>query len=256
MLFVGLFCSSALSASLIVEEGELRGAKNIVIEGERFDVEFSDKTPELVYKKGSEWNFTFKSERSATLAAEALRNILKDTIALENPSIIYGIPKTTQAYLITPFNTLMGGLLDCIALRIDSIERRYSLHSAHMDAILPHKLEMPYVYARWVNKTASATIDSKMKKKATVPKTVTPEPDYGDLPVYCSSEYIQYKRALFCRSVQGKCSQYDVDYYANLFFDCALQHPIYDEQTTKYFINKAYDEIRAILRSRLRQYQK
>ena len=72
LLFVGLYCSTVFSATLIVEDGQLMGATGVLVNDVSYDVEFLDGSADSLYSDGVDFTFTFTTETDALAASAAL----------------------------------------------------------------------------------------------------------------------------------------------------------------------------------------
>lgn len=62
------------AATLNIENGQLMGADNVLVDGTYYDVEFKDGTATDFFYKNDDWVFTFSTEDRAYAASMALMN--------------------------------------------------------------------------------------------------------------------------------------------------------------------------------------
>nr|WP_320015613.1 PEP-CTERM sorting domain-containing protein [uncultured Desulfobacter sp.] len=108
LLFVGLYCSSALSATLIVEDGQLMGATDVLVNGVSYDVEFLDDSADYLYNDGVDFTFTFTTETdalaaSAVLLAQVFIDDELDGLFDSDPTLTNGGGYTGYIYVYTPY---------------------------------------------------------------------------------------------------------------------------------------------------------
>ncbi len=73
LLCVGMACPSAFAATLLINgDGQLYGAEDVYVNGERYDVEFVDGAAVDLYREGGVWSFTFTTEAESLAASAAL----------------------------------------------------------------------------------------------------------------------------------------------------------------------------------------
>lgn len=115
LLCVGLFCSSAFSTTLVVEDEVLMGATDVVVNGVSYDVTFEDDSAANLYIVDGEYTFPFTTEDEALAASQALLdqvfldgdNGLFDT----DPELTNGIQYSGWANVYTPYDIDIDGVL-------------------------------------------------------------------------------------------------------------------------------------------------
>lgn len=103
MLCVGLLCSSASSATLIVEDSQLMGAKNVLVGDTYYDVDFVDGTAYDIFYNDGKYNFTFTSREESVTASYALLDQVLIGEYDTDPELIGGITSTSRAEVYTPY---------------------------------------------------------------------------------------------------------------------------------------------------------
>ena len=109
LLFVALFYSSAFSTTLIIEDGQLMGATDVLVKSEFYHVDFVDGTAaDTFYDLTSQkYVFTFTSMETANEAAEALLDqVLINTNEYDfddTPSLTSGISDPSSGNILIPF---------------------------------------------------------------------------------------------------------------------------------------------------------
>lgn len=125
LLFIVLVCSSAFSATLIVEDGQLMGAENVYVDGNYYDVAFIDGTLAELYNGADEiTDFTLYYSNDATdkaylagLAAEALLEQVFVGLYDAQPTLINGVytydaGTTAAARVVVPYSCYSNGGVD------------------------------------------------------------------------------------------------------------------------------------------------
>ncbi|NDY72595.1 hypothetical protein DO021_14505 [Desulfobacter hydrogenophilus] len=114
-LFVGLFCSSAFSTTLVIEDGNLLGATDVVVNGVSYDVTFEDESAADLYIVNGEYTFPFTTEDEALAASQALLDLVfldGDNGRFDSdPELTNGITYSGYAYVYTPYDIDIDGVL-------------------------------------------------------------------------------------------------------------------------------------------------
>jgi hypothetical protein len=101
--------TSKASLILDVVNGQLIGAKNVVVDGELYDVQFVDSNCALAHGTCSNIDFAFKNEQSAYKATLALiAQVLLDTsegLFATDLSKIFGAPDSKHSLIMTAYET-------------------------------------------------------------------------------------------------------------------------------------------------------
>lgn len=109
LLCVGLFCSSAFSAKLLIDEdGQLYGAKDVLVNGETYSVKFLDGSADDLYSDGVDFTFTFTTKTdalaaSAALLAQVFIDDEQDGLFDSDPTLTNGGGYTGFIYVYTPY---------------------------------------------------------------------------------------------------------------------------------------------------------
>lgn len=115
---VGLFCSSAYSAAttLVVEDGQLMGALDVLVDGDYYDVKFVNGTiNEWFADESYNYSFTFTSYDGANLASKAILDIIDSDEQYDiDPLKINGIDILNFSFqfgsIITPYSIGLDNL--------------------------------------------------------------------------------------------------------------------------------------------------
>ena len=107
-LCVGLLCSSAFSTTLVVEDGQLMGATDVLVDGDYYNVEFVDGRASDLFMVAGEYTFTFTTEDEATAAAQALLYQVFLDVSLggfdTDPELTNGINTISYGRILTPYS--------------------------------------------------------------------------------------------------------------------------------------------------------
>ena len=124
LLFVALSYSLAFSTTLIIEDGQLMGATDVLILGETYDVRFADGSALDIYLGGDKTAY-YVSPVDPEVASLALLNevLLNGGTYLfdANPSLTSGIESTDVGYIWTPAEVGVTGVLPPLFPGEDSI---------------------------------------------------------------------------------------------------------------------------------------
>ena len=132
LLFVGLYFSSAFSATLWVDDdGTLKGAYDVEVNGKYYDVEFVDGSAEQIFSDG-EGRYTmafFNQNRAVWFASRALCNQILNQVnpktnKLIRPMDIRGIKKSPMAkiyiiYGLHRYGNRLPRLLNADVMKIE-----------------------------------------------------------------------------------------------------------------------------------------
>ena len=102
-LYAVIFSSSVSAATLIVEDGQLMGAENVLVDGSYYNVEFIDGSADEIFIDNlGEYVFTFNTQTGAQHASEALLGQVFIDEYDTDPSLTNGISNINYSYIFTP----------------------------------------------------------------------------------------------------------------------------------------------------------
>lgn len=92
LLYLGLWCPSGFATTLIVENGQLMGADDVLVGASYYDVYFDDRSADQIFTISSSGiNSTFKTVAEAVLASQALLDQVFIDEYDSDPTLTYGI---------------------------------------------------------------------------------------------------------------------------------------------------------------------
>ena len=174
LLCFGLYCSSAFSATLIIDEitGQLMGATGVVVADETYDVEFIDGTAYDIYLPYTTWvlfeGFIFDTMEEAFVASQALLDqvlIGQFDVDLALTNGIADTPDLTAigAQILTPFDitfTATDVIINTVAAENyenDESDRTWMAYYT-MNSQFHDTSSSPYeVYTRWTPNATTHT---------------------------------------------------------------------------------------------------
>jgi len=129
LLCVGLLCSSTLSATLVVEDGVLMGATDVLVNEVNYDVYFLDSTIADLYNgadETSDFALYYSDDASdkaylVSLAAEALLEQVFVGLYDAQPTLINGVythdaGTTAAARVVIPYSCESTGTVDVVTV--------------------------------------------------------------------------------------------------------------------------------------------
>lgn len=154
LLITAWVSSSQATVILDIENGNLLGAKNVLVDGTLYDVRFLDGTCITLFSGCNESSdFVFNTESKADLAAQALSTqVFTDTVGLfdSEPTLTAGceLPFRDICRIATPYQNL-GSIVD--AGLFDNTSPKYPNGFAlgSFDISANFQLYNDYVYAVW-----------------------------------------------------------------------------------------------------------
>lgn len=107
LLCIGGFCFSASSATLVVKDGQLMGAHDVLVHGEHYDVAFVDGVPSEQFPIGEENAILFNSKKAQAASQALLDQVFIDTKSGHfdtKPEMTTKITEGTLAIIATPYS--------------------------------------------------------------------------------------------------------------------------------------------------------
>ncbi|MFH2063948.1 MAG: PEP-CTERM sorting domain-containing protein [Pseudomonadota bacterium] len=104
MFSILLIPAVSSAASLVVEDGELVGARGVIVNGAYYDVSFIDGSPEAIYTDElGNYVFTFSSDEEAIYASQALLDQVFLDVYDKEPKLTLGIESEVFGYAATTY---------------------------------------------------------------------------------------------------------------------------------------------------------